>query len=137
MFDIAFWALFAFYFLIGVRFDQWTTISILGFGSETPQAFLENPGGFQLLRTVLFLAAAASLLEAAMPWPIGLTILGVGWFGTTWLGQTLAFRSFRAICRDLAQHGESEEDRAFARSNSAKSNAQLREVLAARSKQRT
>jgi hypothetical protein len=134
MVDLAYWALLLLYVFLGVRVDQWTTIKILGFGSETPQAFLENPGGYALLRNALFLATAGSLIGASIPWLLGLGLLGAGWFATTWIGQALAFRSYRNIFAELAQNSETEEDRRFALDQGNKSNAELRDIVVKRSK---
>ena len=128
MFDLLFVALLVLYLWFGAKVDEWTTISILGFKLETPQGFLEHSRAYSRIRSALFLLAIASVYGLQyFSWYIGVAGLFGAWFATTWLGQRMAFNTYRRRWREGLKDADSESDRAFAEAESQKTNAELRE----------
>lgn len=118
------------YLWFGAKVDGWITIAALGFKMETPQLFLEHPKNYDVIRTVLFIAACVSLYWAkSIPWYVGAIVLGAVWFGTTWLGQRNSFAHYRGICREFVQDHPTSEDKAYWEAQAQKSNADLRLTL--------
>jgi hypothetical protein len=62
--DALFVGLIVLYAVVAAKVDQWITIAALGFRLETPQGFLEHPRAYDLIRSALFLSAAATLCGA-------------------------------------------------------------------------
>src|SRR2546428_778590 len=107
MLDLAFLTLATAYVWFGAKVDEWITISTLGFGLEVPQGFLDRPRRYDFIRVVLLALAAACLLGTTrVPWFVGLGVLAVAWFSTTWLGQRRAFATYRRICREGIEDAE-------------------------------
>jgi len=48
------------YAVVAIKVDQWSTISYLGFKTETPQLFLSNPSLYHRTRILLFSATVVS-----------------------------------------------------------------------------
>ena len=59
---IIFTFLVLFYFFLGQKISIWTTISRLGFSSETPEAFLRHPKIYHFVPIVLFFIAVIPLV---------------------------------------------------------------------------
>ena len=118
------------YFWFGAKVDEWVTIAALGFKSETPQLFLESPRIYDVICIGLFIAACASLLgTTSIPWYVGAIILGSAWFGTTWLGQRRAFATYRRLCQEGVEDGETPEDKAWRETEAQRSNEELRDRI--------
>lgn len=128
MFDLFFLVFLSLYLVVGIKIDQWTTISLLGFKLQTPLLFLTNPRFYNLVQWLIFAATAACIFGATFAWYFGAGALLVAWFTTTWVGQRLAFNRFRAVCLEVADHAETEEDRASALESARKSNTELRDM---------
>jgi hypothetical protein len=127
MIDLTFLVFLSLYLLVGIKIDQWITISLLGFKSETPELFMTNPRIYDVVRRLIFAATAACLLGVSFAWYFGAGALLVAWLTTTWIGSRLAFNTFRAVCLDVAEHAKTEEDRTSALESARKSNAELRD----------
>lgn len=127
MIDIVFIALLLAYLAIGIKVDQWITISLLGFKSETPLIFLKSPHILVRVRIGVFIAAAATLWGITFPWYLGGGALAVAWFTTAPIGQRLAFNDFRRICQELAETAETVDEKSYALVSSRKTNPELRE----------
>lgn len=96
------------YAVVAIKVDQWQTISMLGFKSETPQMFLQSPRIYHQTRVALFTGAVvASYFATTIPWYIALGIVAATWFGGFWLGRKFAFNTFRQVHRDLISYEES------------------------------
>ena len=118
------------YLLFGAKVDEWITISGLGFKMETSQGFLDHPKIYDLIRTMLFIAACACLLDTKwIPSYAGAIILVAAWLTTTWLGQRRAFTTFRKMCKEGAQRESLADHKAFFETMAQKSNAELRDQL--------
>lgn len=128
MIDLFFLVFLSLYLVVGIKVDQWTTISLLGFKLQTPQLFLTNPRIYDVVRGLILAATAACLFGVTFAWYFGAGALLVAWFTTTWVGQRLAFNRFRAVCLEVAEHAETEEDRTSALESARKSNAELRDM---------
>ena len=137
MVDALFVVLLFLYLVVGVKVDQWITMSVLGFKLETPLRFMTHPRVYDIVRIFLFGATAACLPWVGFPWYLGLAALALAWFATTWLGQRLAFNQFRAIFKDFAAEADTAEEQASALENSRKSNAELRDMVLLMSKYTT
>jgi hypothetical protein len=128
MAEAAFITLLMLYLVVGAKIDQWITISLLGFTTETPLKFHESPRLYDLVRIIILVAAATTLFGVSFPWYLGAAALGISWFATTWIGQTLAFNKFRQVCQDLADTADSAEERTSALAEARKSNSELRDM---------
>jgi hypothetical protein len=123
------------YIWFGAKVDEWVTIAALGFKLETPQLFLQSPRNYDVIRLGLFIAACASLFgTTSIPWYAGAIVLGSAWFGTTWLGQRRAFATYRRICQEIVEDGETSEDQAWREAEARRSNEELRERILSRRK---
>ena len=95
------------YAFVAIKVDQWQTISILGFKSETPELFLRSPRAFHTVRILLFLCAlAASYLAKGLAGYISFVALAATWLGAFWIGRKLAFNSYRKIYREMIEYDE-------------------------------
>ncbi|MEW8091574.1 MAG: hypothetical protein AB2784_18285 [Candidatus Thiodiazotropha endolucinida] len=111
MFDTIFIVLALMYFIVSVRVDYWSTISVLGFKSETPQMFLTNPNRYEAVRGILFLGTAATLFMISfLPWYVGAGILGFLWYYSGLRGRKKAFHMYRGIFEELLSEAETEND---------------------------
>lgn len=128
MIDLIFLIFLSLYLVVGIMIDQWITLSLLEFKLQTPLLFLTNPRAYDVVRGFIFAATAACLFGITFAWYFGAGALLVAWFTTTWVGQRLAFNRFRAVCREIAEHAETEEDRTSALESARKSNAELRDI---------
>ena len=84
------------YFIVSKKIDEWTTISALGFRTETPPLFMSNESLYHGLRIILF------LMCLFLSYQIGEIIIGsvvtiAIWFFSTLIGQKSAFKSYREI----------------------------------------
>ena len=120
--------LLALYFVVGVKIDQWITCSLIGLRLETPLYFMTRPRIYDVVRMTIFAATTVSLAAVTFPWYFGLAALASAWFATTWIGQTLAFNSYRKVAKYLADTSETEEERATYLEDVKKSNAELRDM---------
>jgi len=125
--EILFVGLTLLYLWFGSKVDQWETIGALGFKLEAPQGFLAHARVYHLIRIAVLLGAAACLLGMqAVPWYIGAAALCVAWFATTWIGQWMAFATYRRIWLEAAADPESTPQRkSFAESEANRSYAEL------------
>ena len=116
------------YILIAIKIDQWITISALCFKSETPVAFLRNPGIYNVVRSVILVAAASSaLLLNIFPWYIGLLVLLIIWLGASWVGRRLAFERYRCIMSEMVNCAETEDEKLEYLKEARRSNQELQE----------
>jgi hypothetical protein len=128
MTDIAFIVFLLLYLVVGIRVDQWITISLLGFKMATPLQFLKNPRVYDYARIAVFVVATATLLNVSFPWYFGAGALAAAWFITTWIGQRLAFNEYRRICQHLADTAETTDERSSALQSARKTNSELRDM---------
>ncbi|MEI7678346.1 MAG: hypothetical protein WCK07_03025 [Betaproteobacteria bacterium] len=93
------------YAVVAIKVDQWSTISYLGFKTETPQLFLSNPSLYHRTRILLFSATVAALFLAhAIPWYLGAAGLAGVWLGAFWIGRSLGLSDFRRIHREMIEY---------------------------------
>ena len=129
MIDILFVALTVLYLWFGSKVDQWTTIALLGFKMEVPQALIDHPRAYHLIRSALLLAATACLFATQeIPWYVGAVMLGAAWFATTFIGQRRAFATYRSIWQEaVADPGSAPEEKRFGAAEANRSDAELRD----------
>lgn len=99
--------LIAIYSFVAIKVDQWQTISMLGFKTETPQLFLQSPRLYHMVRIALFACAAvAAFFATGITRYISLAALAATWIGAFWLGRKLAFNTYRRIHRETIAYEE-------------------------------
>jgi hypothetical protein len=107
MSDVVLVVLIVMYAVVAISFDRWHTLWMLGFKSETPMLFFENPGIYRITRIVLFaLAVVASFFAKNIALHTGLGALAATWLSAFWLGRKLAFNRYREIHRELIAFDE-------------------------------
>lgn len=96
------------YAYFAMRVQCWRDISTLGFRLNTPQGYIENPGRYHAIRSVLFFATAIAALATGKP-PIGeaLVVLVGAWALCFWLGRSDAFDAFRRTHKELLAYEDS------------------------------
>ena len=129
MIDLIFLVFLSLYLFVGINIDQWITISLLGFKLQTPEFFMTNPRTYDVVRGLILAATAACLFGVTFAWYFGAGALLVAWFTTTWIGQRLAFNTYRTVWLELAEHAETEDDRTSALEYARKSNTELRDMV--------
>ena len=118
------------YALVSVKIDGWITISALGFKSETPMMFIENPMIYDVVRSILFLRALAiSFMTPDMPWVIAVIILVIVWLAAGSIGRKKAFSVYRRILRDMTSAADTDSDRAGYKEYSQKTDQELAEMV--------
>ncbi len=112
LYEIFFLLLVALYFTISIKIDYWTTISILGFKSETPMLFLQKPKYYESVRGVLFLSAIGlSFMTNIFPWYANLAFLAFIWLCAGSIGRKQAFSMYRNILKQMLEHAETKEEK--------------------------
>jgi hypothetical protein len=112
LYDALFLVLAILYFAASIQIDNWTTISILGFRSETPLFFIQKPGFYNFIRSAVFLGAAATLfIVSALPWYMGAGFLAFLWFYAGTLGRKKAFAKYREIMGEMLEFAETDEEK--------------------------
>jgi hypothetical protein len=130
MYEFAFLVITVGYGRISVLIDTWVTISALGFKSETPLIFLQNPRFFGFMRSVLFLGAIAlSFGFTEVQWYFGLIVLFVIWLIAGSIGRKKAYSLYRHILKEMMDTAESAEERAEYKAASVKTNEELADMV--------
>jgi|TARA_B110000902_G_C13818576_1_gene402735 hypothetical protein len=130
MYEFAFLVITVGYGRISVLVDTWLTISALGFKSETPLMFLQNPRFFGFMRSVLFVGAIAlSFGFTKIPWYFGLIVLVVIWLIAGSIGRKEAYSSYRRILKEMMETAETAEERAEYEAASVKTNEELADMV--------
>ena len=130
MYEFAFLVITVGYGRISVLVDSWLTISALGFKSETPLMFLQNPRFFGFMRSVLFVGAIAlSFGFTNIPWYFGLIVLVVIWLIAGSLGRKKAYSLYRRILKEMMETAETDEERAEYEAASVKTNEELADMV--------
>ncbi|OGV77140.1 MAG: hypothetical protein A3I83_06055 [Methylotenera sp. RIFCSPLOWO2_02_FULL_45_14] len=106
MLDIVFVVLFASYFIVAAKVEQWNTISILGFKSYTPEGFLRAPKVYMLVSAFLFsILFVFSFFTENIPLYISLFLVVIGWGVVQIVGRKQAFNNYREVHADLYASG--------------------------------
>jgi|TARA_B110000208_G_C11331926_1_gene270302 hypothetical protein len=114
------------YVLVSVKVDEWITISALGFKSETPMRFIQNPRFYDVIRSSLFIGAVAlSFITQDISWYVGLIVLAVVWLMAGSIGRKKAYSSYRRILREMMASAETTDDRVEYEAASEKTNEEL------------
>ena len=130
MFEGALVVLTVLYTLVSVKVDEWITISALGFKSETPVMFLQNPRFYDVVRSALFLGAiAASFGMVVVPWYVGLIALAVVWLAAGSIGRKKAFSNYRQILQEMIASAETPDERASYEASSQKTDQELMDMV--------
>ena len=130
MFELIFIVFTVLYALVSVKVDGWITISALGFKSETPMMFIQNPKIYDFVRSILFLGALAiSFVTPDMPWITGVIILVVVWLAAGWIGRKKAFAVYRRILREMMAAADTDSDRVEYKEASQKTDQELADMV--------
>lgn len=102
--EAVFAALAVTYAEVAIKVDEWSTLSILGRKSETPQLFMSNEIRYHRARIFLLIAAVIALFFThTTSWYVGMAGLAAAWFTTPWIGRNLAFAHIRRIGREMVE----------------------------------
>jgi hypothetical protein len=116
--------------LVSVKIDGWITISALGFKSETPMMFIQNPKIYDFVRSILFLGAlAVSFITPDMPWITGVITLVVVWLAAGSIGRKKAFSVYRRILREMMAAVDTDSDRVEYKEASQKTDQELADTV--------
>ena len=86
------------FFFIGRKISAWTTISRLGFSSETPEAFLKHTKIYHLILIVLFFIAIIPLVFTNITvFVLGFIVLLSIAFITAILGRTEGVKTYKKV----------------------------------------
>ena len=130
MFELIFIVFTVLYALVSVKVDGWITISALGFKSETPMMFIQNPKIYDFVRSILFLGALAiSFVTPDMPWITGVIILVVVWLAAGSIGRKKAFSVYRRILREMMAAADTDSDRVEYKEASQKTDQELADMV--------
>jgi hypothetical protein len=130
MFEGIFIILTALYALVSVKVDGWITISALGFKSETPMMFIQNPKIYDFVRSILFLGALAiSFVTPNMSWITGVISLAVVWLAAGSIGRKKAFAVYRRILREMMAAADTDSDRVEYKEASQKTDHELADMV--------
>ena len=125
-FDIIFFLLVSLYSFIATKIIVWRTLSILGFESESPVMYLQNPLRYEAFRSALFLLAIASyFFTASVPGYIALPLLAASWYMSVRIGKRWAFSRYRSIIKEMIVFAEDDDERQRYREEIKKSNKEL------------
>lgn len=130
MFEILVVVLALLYAVVSAKVDEWITISVLGFKCETPMRFLQNPTIYYVVRSILFLGAAASCFGMkAVPWYAGLIVLAVIWLIAGIIGRKKAFATYRQALREMIEFAETSEEKKEYEEASRKTDEELMDMV--------
>ena len=130
MFELIFIVFTVLYALVSVKVDGWITISALGFKSETPMTFIQNPKIYDFVRSILFLGALAiSFVTPDMPWIAGVIVLVVVWLAAGSIGRKKAFSVYRRILREMMAGADTDSDRVEYKEASQKTDQELADMV--------
>lgn len=112
MIDMFFIIIVLIYFWLSIKVENWITIYHLGFKTETPLLFLNNQRIYDVVRVLLFLTSLILAYYAIyLSVFICLLILFVVWVLSGKIGRNKAFKKYREILLDLAEHEEDEKQK--------------------------
>lgn len=101
-----------FHFFIGRKISAWTTISRLGFSSETPEAFLRHPRAYHLISIVLFFVAVIPLLFTnIIIFIFGFIVLLSVSFAVAILGRKDGVKRCKNVLREMLKEDKSLDDK--------------------------
>lgn len=130
MFEILVVVLAFLYAIVSAKVDEWITISALGFKSETPMMFLQNPRIYDVVRSILFLGAAASCFGMeAIPWYAGLIALAIIWLIAGSIGRKKAYAKYRQVLREMIEFAETPEEKEEYEAASRKTDEELMDMV--------
>lgn len=130
MFEAILIVLVLLYAIVSAKVDEWITISALGFKSETPMMFLQNPRIYDVVRSVLFLGATASSFGMKdLPWYVGLIALAVIWLVAGSIGRKKAFAKYRQVLREMIDFAETPEEKEEYEAASRKTDEELMNMV--------
>jgi len=109
---IIFTFLLLFYFLIGRKISAWTTISRLGFSSETPEVFLRHSKIYHFIPIALFLVAVIPLVFTnIIIFIFGIIVLLSISFAVAILGRKEGVKTYRNILQEMLNEDKSLDDK--------------------------
>ena len=118
------------YAVVSIKVDEWITISALGFKTETPMMFLQNPKLYEVVRSVLFLGAVVSCFGMkALSWYVGLIALAVIWLTAGSIGRKKAFARYRQVLKEMVEFAETPEEKEKYDTASRKTNEELMDMV--------
>ena len=118
------------YGLLSAKVDEWITISVLGFRSETPRLFLESPKSYDIARSVLFIITLVSSFGmTSVPWYVGLATLVIVWLLAGSVGRKKAYSNYRNILREMIPLADTPEQRKQYEDGAVLSDRELMEIV--------
>lgn len=100
------------YFLIGRKISAWTTISRLGFSSETPEAFLRHSKIYHFIPIALFLIAVIALVFTnIIVFTLGFIVLLSISFAVAILGRKDGVKTYKNVLREMLNEDKSLDDK--------------------------
>lgn len=105
--NILFWIICGLYFLVATKVDEWITISVLGFETETPQRFLEKPYLYKGVSTTLFFVLIVLLFFIDFK-VIGGALIILFWFFSGYIGHHRAYYVYRKVIKEMIEYTEDE-----------------------------
>ena len=109
---IIFTFLVLFLFFLGRKISAWTTISRLGFSSETPETFLRHPKIYHFAPIALFFIAVILLVFTNIIIFIsGLIVLLSVYFVIAILGRKEGVKIYKNVLREMLDEDKSLDDK--------------------------
>lgn len=100
------------YFLIGRKISAWTTISRLGFSSETPEAFLRHPKIYHFVPIALFFIAVIPLVFTnIIVFISGFIVLLSVSFVIAILGRKEGVRIYKNVLQEMLDEDKNLDDK--------------------------
>ena len=100
------------YFFIGRKISAWTTISRLGFSSETPEAFLKHPRTYHFISIALFFVVIIPLLFTNIIILIfGFIVLLSVSFIVAVSGRKEGVKTYKKVLREMLDNDKNLDDK--------------------------
>jgi hypothetical protein len=115
------------HYVLSTKLGYWTTISALGFKTEVPLAFMQNPGAYRFLNIVLGIAVTVSPFFGGLAIYTGLVTWIIIWLISGISGRNNAYNKYRQIMTEMISTAVSDEDKNSMQKAANKSNKELAE----------
>ena len=132
--NVLFFVLAVFYYLLASKVDYWITISLLGFKSECPAAFLRKEEIYHYAVWALFLSATAVGFFSTLPLWAFIAVMIVLWLLSGSRGHASAYKKYREIMYEFKEDADTPEKEAELDREIAKTDQELRDMALERAK---
>lgn len=117
------------YFLLSSKIDYWTTLAILGFRSESPQAYIDRPSGYNLINILLGILVVALPFFGGVEIYFGVIVWLIVWLASGRVGRNKAYSKYRQIMLEMIDLADHEDEKKQYRSLADKTNEQMAELV--------